>query len=173
MSGRPRRPGFDTQTIVRLTWRGMGSQSLRGNSLCPPLSQCHSLHHSSPMMFLSNGPCKKDSTRGNGMRKGANFCTTLLLFYHTSDWLNQQNLPKLQVAVYLFILNWSTIFLSTKSLPSINTAVILCEEHWKIRGFYCLCLRLLWLVEMFPHKGNYLPKKSLNTFFFINLLSIG
>ena len=108
--------------------------------------------------LLSNGPCKKDSTRGNGMRKGANFCTTLLLFYHTSDWLNQQNLPKLQVAVYLFILNWSTIFLSTKSLPSINTAVILCEEHWKIRSFYCLCLRLLWLVEMFPHKGNYLPK---------------
>ena len=33
----------------------------------------------------------------------ANFCTTLLLFYHTSDWLNQQNLPKLQVPVYLFI----------------------------------------------------------------------
>ena len=56
-------------------------------------------------LSLSNGPSKKDSTRGNGMRKGANFCTTLLLFYHTSDWLNQQNLPKLQVAVYLFILN--------------------------------------------------------------------
>ena len=39
-----------------------------------------------------------------GMQKRANFCTTLLLFYHTSDWLNQQNLSKLQVAVYLFIL---------------------------------------------------------------------
>ena len=40
-----------------------------------------------------------------GMQKGANFCTTLLLLYHTSDWLNQQNIPKLQVAAYLFILN--------------------------------------------------------------------
>ena len=47
---------------------------------------------------LSNGPCKKDSTTRQGMQKGDNFCTTLLLFYHTSDWLNQQNLPKLQVA---------------------------------------------------------------------------
>ena len=108
--------------------------------------------------FLSNGPCKKDSTRGNGMRKGANFCTTLLLFYHTSDWLNQQNLPKLQVAVYLFIVNWSTIFLSTKSLLSLNTTVILCGEHWKIGSFYCLCLRPLWLAEMFSHKGNCLSK---------------
>ena len=40
-----------------------------------------------------------------GMQKGANFCTTLLLFYHTSDWLHLQNLQKLQVAVYLFIFN--------------------------------------------------------------------
>ena len=40
-----------------------------------------------------------------GMQKGANFCITLLLFYRTSDWLNQQNLPKPQVAVYLFIFN--------------------------------------------------------------------
>ena len=24
-----------------------------------------------------------------GMQKGANFCTTLVLFYYTSDWLNQ------------------------------------------------------------------------------------
>ena len=40
-----------------------------------------------------------------GMQKGANFCTNLLLFNHTSDWLNQQNLPKLQVAVYFFIFN--------------------------------------------------------------------
>ena len=39
------------------------------------------------------------------MQKGASFCTTLLLLYHTSDWLNQQNIPKLQVAAYLFILN--------------------------------------------------------------------
>ena len=38
-----------------------------------------------------------------GMQIGANFCTAWLLLYHTSDWLNQQNLPKLQVAVYLFI----------------------------------------------------------------------
>ena len=55
--------------------------------------------------ILSNSPCKKDSTRGNGMQKGANFFTTLFLFYHTFDWLNQQNLPKLQAAVYLFIFN--------------------------------------------------------------------
>ena len=41
-----------------------------------------------------------------GMQKGANFFrTTLLLFYRTSDRLNKQNLPKLQVAVYLFIFN--------------------------------------------------------------------
>ena len=40
-----------------------------------------------------------------GMQKGANFCTTLLLLYHTSDWLNQQNLPKLQVAVYLSLID--------------------------------------------------------------------
>ena len=39
-----------------------------------------------------------------GMQKGANFCTSLLLFYHTSDWLNQQNLPKLEVAVYLSLI---------------------------------------------------------------------
>ena len=55
-----------------------------------------------------------------GMQKGANFCTTLLLFYHTSDWLNQQNLPKLQVAVYLSLI---------KSLLSLNTIEILCGEH--------------------------------------------
>ena len=78
-----------------------------------------------------------------GMLKGANFCTTLLLFYHTSDWLNQQLLPKLQVAVYLFIFNLSTIFLSSKSLLCLNTTVILCGEHWKIGSFYCLCLRQL------------------------------
>ena len=40
-----------------------------------------------------------------GMQKSANVYTALLLLYHTSDWLNQQNLPKLQVAVYLFILH--------------------------------------------------------------------
>ena len=57
------------------------------------------------MHTLSNGPCKKDSTTQQGMQKGANFCATLLLLYHTSDWLNQQNLPKLHVAVYLFALN--------------------------------------------------------------------
>ena len=39
-----------------------------------------------------------------GMQKGANLCTNLLLFYHTSDWLNQQNPPKLQVAIYLLFL---------------------------------------------------------------------
>ena len=54
---------------------------------------------------LSNSPCKKEATTRQGMQKGANFCTTLLLLYHTSDWLNQQNLPQLRVAVYLFILS--------------------------------------------------------------------
>ena len=55
--------------------------------------------------FLSNSLYKKEATTRQGMLKVANFYTTLLLFYHTSDWLNQQNLPKLQVAAYLFILN--------------------------------------------------------------------
>jgi len=54
---------------------------------------------------LSNGPYKKDSTTRRGMQKGANFCATLLLLYHTSDWLNQQTLAKLQVAVYIFTRN--------------------------------------------------------------------
>ena len=69
------------------------------------------------------------------MQKGANFWTTLLLSYHTSDWFNQQNLPKLQVAVYLFILSWCMytkciiIFLS---LPSLNTSVTLCGKNWKL-----------------------------------------
>ena len=42
-------------------------------------------------MQLSNSPCKKEATMRQGMQKGANFCTTLLLLYHTSDWFNQQN----------------------------------------------------------------------------------
>ena len=72
---------------------------------------------------LSNGPCKKDDSTRQGMQRGANCCLILLLLYRTSDWLNQQNLPKLQVAVYLFNLNLSTIFLSTKSLPRLNATV--------------------------------------------------
>ena len=70
-----------------------------------------------------------------GMQKGANFGTTLPLFYHTSDWLNQQNLPKLQVALYLFIFNWSATFLLTKSLPSLNTIEILCGNIGKLEAF--------------------------------------
>ena len=66
------------------------------------------------------------------MQKGANFFTTMLLFYRTSDRLNKQNLPKLQVAVYLFIFNSSTTFLSTKTLLSLNTIEIVCGEHWKL-----------------------------------------
>ena len=56
-------------------------------------------------LTLSNSPCKREATTRQGMQKGANFCTTLLLLYHASDWLNQQNLPKLQVAAYLFTFN--------------------------------------------------------------------
>ena len=36
--------------------------------------------------YLSNSPCKKEATTRQGVQEGANFCTTLLLFYHTSDW---------------------------------------------------------------------------------------
>jgi len=54
---------------------------------------------------LSSGPYKKNSTTRQGMQKGANFCATLLLLYHTSYWLNQQTLAKLQVAVYIFMRN--------------------------------------------------------------------
>ena len=107
---------------------------------------------------LSSSPCKKEATKRQKLAPFCIPCTTLLLFYHTSDWLNQQNLPKLQVAAYLFIINWSTVFISAKSLLILNTTVILCGEHWKIGGFYCLCLRLLWLVEMFTHKENYLSE---------------
>ena len=55
--------------------------------------------------MFSKSPCKKEAITQQGMQKGASFCTTLLLLYLTSDWLKQQNLPKLQVAVYLFILH--------------------------------------------------------------------
>ena len=88
---------------------------------------CYLWAHSR-LSVLSNSPCKKEGTTQQGMQKGANFYTTLLLLYHTSDWLNQENLPKLRVAVYLFILHWSTIFISTKSLLNLNTTVILCGE---------------------------------------------
>ena len=114
--------------------------------------------HGNTECFLSNGPCRKDSTTRKGMQEGVNLCTTSLLLYHTSDWLNQQNIPKLQVAAYLVILNCSTLFLSTKSLLNLNTTVILCGEYWKIGSFYCLCLRRLRLVQMFSRKANYLSK---------------
>jgi len=65
---------------------------------------------------LRNGPYKKERTTRQGMQKGTNFCATLLLLYPTSDWLNQQTLAKLQVAVHIFMHNLSTIFLSTKPL---------------------------------------------------------
>ena len=55
--------------------------------------------------LLRNGPYKKDSAKRQRMQEGANFRTTLLLLYHTSDWLNQYKLPKLQLAVYIFICN--------------------------------------------------------------------
>ena len=63
------------------------------------------LHNPRVNIVLSNSPCKKEATTQQGMQKGANFYTTLLLLYTTSDWLNQQNLPKVQVAVYLLILH--------------------------------------------------------------------
>ena len=93
------------------------------------------------------------------MQKGANFCTTLLFFYHTSDWLNQQNLPKLQVAVYLFIFNRSSTFLSTKSLPSLNTIEILCGEHWKIGSFSCLCYDCCDWLKCFNTKETTFQKR--------------
>ena len=135
-------------------------------SICPVIRQFIMAHQNlrlgkSWKLFwatLSSSPCKKEATKWQKLAPFCIPCTTLLLFYHTSDWLNQQNLPKLQVAAYLFIINWSTIFISAKSLLILNTTVILCGEHWKIGGFYCLCLRLLWLVEMFTHKENYLSE---------------
>jgi len=71
------------------------------------------------------------------MQKGANFCATLLLLYHTSDWLNQQTLPKLQIAVYMFIRNWSTTFFSTKRLPSLyhSNPMWGTLENWKLFVF--------------------------------------
>ena len=50
-----------------------------------------------------------------GMQKGANFCTNLPLFYHTS-WLNQQNPPKLQMAVYFFLFLIDQLFSSQQNL---------------------------------------------------------
>ena len=38
---------------------------------------------------LSNGPYKKDSATRRGMQKGADFCTTLLLLYHTSESISK------------------------------------------------------------------------------------
>ena len=131
--------------------------------MLPHFRPCDSdtLWYSREFSPLSSRPCTKESTCGKECRKVLSFAQ-LLLLYHTSYWLNQQNLPKPQVAVYLFVFNWSTIFRSTKSLLSLNTLVILCGEHWKIGSFYCVCLWLLWFVEL-----------NLNTFYFINLLSIG
>ena len=40
--------------------------------------------------MLTDGPWKKDSTLWQGMQKVATYCKTLLLFYHSSDWHNQQ-----------------------------------------------------------------------------------
>ena len=60
------------------------------------------------VVTLSNSPYKQDRTTWQGMH----FSATLLLLYRTSDiWRNQQNLPKLQVTVYLFILYLSFIAL--------------------------------------------------------------
>ena len=38
-----------------------------------------------------------------GMQKGAKFGTTLPLFYHTSDWLNQQNQSELHASPHIHI----------------------------------------------------------------------
>ena len=70
------------------------------------------------------------------MQQGAKFCTALLFLYHTSDWLNQQNLPKLLVAVYLFSLIDQLFFFRQKSLLNLNTTVIVYGagtlENWKL-----------------------------------------
>ena len=70
------------------------------------------------------------------MQIGANFCTTLLLFYRTSDWLNQQNLPKCRVAVYPYILNIDQLFsfqpkISSESKYSSNP-LWGTLENWKL-----------------------------------------
>lgn len=51
------------------------------------------------------------------------------------------------------------IFLLKSLLSLIPLTVIPCGEHWKTGSSSCLCLWLLWLVEMFSHKGNYLWKQ--------------
>ena len=70
----------------------------------PPRTLAPAARAKNAVGILFSPPNRKNAARS---LKGANFCTTLLLFYHTSDWLNQQNLPKFQVHVdgYLFIFN--------------------------------------------------------------------
>ena len=83
------------------------------------------------------------------MQKDADVCTTLLMFYRTSDWLNQQNLPKLQV-LYIYL----------SLIDQLTTTVILSYvgSTGKLEAFivfvYDRCDRL----KMFPHKGNCLSK---------------
>ena len=81
-------------------------------------------------------PCCLKNSFMPKMQNGANFCTTFLLFYHTTDWLNQQNLPKLQVAVYLFTLNWSTLWpfnkISSESKYRSNPMWAETLETWKV-----------------------------------------
>ena len=55
------------------------------------------------------------------------------------------------ILIYLKLINYFP-FNKIKSLPSLNTTVILCGEHWKIGSFYCLCLRLLWLTFPWPRQ---------------------
>ena len=68
--------------------------------------------------------------------------------------------PRPENNIYIF--NWSTIFILTKSLLNLNrnTVILYVGNIKKIGGFYYLCLRLLWLVEMFTHKENYLSEYS-------------
>ena len=104
--------------------------------LKPRLQGCHSFEVGSFFVgrnsLLSNSSCKKEATTWQGMQKGANFCTTLLLLYHNSDWLNQQNLPKLQIAVYSLILSLRT-FAPKSSHRQIFLKLWLHVENDKIR----------------------------------------
>ena len=111
--------------------------------------------------FSGSSPYKDDHASRRKCRKVLiNFCVTLLLLYHTSDWLNQENLSALH-----------SIFLSTKPLPSLNTTVILCGKHWKIWSFLSLLTTVVIGWNVLTQKGTTFQNGV--QIHFIYLLSIG